>query len=108
MADSRVLGIGVDLVEVARMRASAGRSGGRFAKRVFTPGEIAYCEGARGSSSTWPRGSPRKEAALKALGTGHHRVGLDAGSRGGPRTRRAGRNLCSAAACSAAAPGAPG
>ncbi|PZR73789.1 MAG: 4'-phosphopantetheinyl transferase, partial [Chthoniobacterales bacterium] len=37
-----VLGIGVDLVEVARIEHSLERFGGRFLQRVFTPGEIEY------------------------------------------------------------------
>ena len=38
-----VRGIGVDIDEIARFRRSIDEFGDRFLQRVFTPGEIAYC-----------------------------------------------------------------
>jgi holo-[acyl-carrier protein] synthase len=70
MADAHIVGIGLDLVEVARVRASARRSGERFAKRVFTPGEIAYCAGRARKFEHLAARFAAKEATLKALGTG--------------------------------------
>jgi len=70
MSDSHILGIGLDLVEVARVRASVKRSGERFAKRVFTPDEIAYCAGRARKFEHLAARFAAKEAALKALGTG--------------------------------------
>ena len=70
MSDSGILGIGLDLVEVARVRASVRRSGERFAKRVFTPDEIAYCAGRARKFEHLAARFAAKEAALKALGTG--------------------------------------
>ncbi len=62
-----VTGIGVDLAEIARIRALAGRNP-RFLSRVFTPGELAYCGSSR---NRWERLAARfaaKEAVIKALG----------------------------------------
>jgi holo-[acyl-carrier protein] synthase len=70
MSDSGILGIGLDLVEVARVRASVRRSGERFAKRVFTPDEIAYCAGRARKFEHLAARFAAKEAMLKALGTG--------------------------------------
>jgi holo-[acyl-carrier protein] synthase len=70
MPDSIILGIGLDLVEVKRMRASVRRSGERFSKRVFTPEEIAYCAGRARKFEHLAARFAAKEAALKALGTG--------------------------------------
>lgn len=61
-----VAGLGVDLAEVARIRALARRSPG-FLKRVFTPAELAY---ALKGSNRFERLAARfavKEAVIKAL-----------------------------------------
>ena len=63
-----VLGVGMDLVEIERMRASLARFGERFVQRVFTAREAAYAWEAPGASAE--RLAARfaaKEAALKAL-----------------------------------------
>jgi holo-[acyl-carrier protein] synthase len=70
MPDSRILGVGLDLVEVARVRASIRRTGARFAKRIFTPDEIAYCAGRARKFEHFAARFAAKEATLKALGTG--------------------------------------
>jgi holo-[acyl-carrier protein] synthase len=70
MSESGILGIGLDLVEVARVRALVRRSGERFAKRVFTPDEIAYCAGRARKFEHLAARFAAKEATLKALGTG--------------------------------------
>ena len=70
MPDSGILGIGLDLVEVARVRGLVRRAGGRFAKRVFTPDEIAYCAGRARKFEHLAARFAAKEATLKALGTG--------------------------------------
>ena len=70
MSDSDILGIGLDLIEVARVRASVRRSGERFVKRVFTPDEIAYCAGRARKFEHLAARFAAKEATLKALGTG--------------------------------------
>jgi holo-[acyl-carrier protein] synthase len=67
-----IAGIGVDVCEIARLeRALAARSGNRFRARVFTPGEVSYCERrGRGAPESYAGIFAAKEAALKALGTG--------------------------------------
>jgi holo-[acyl-carrier protein] synthase len=59
--------IGVDLVEIGRIRSLARRNP-RFLKRVFSTEEIAYC---RAKANPWPHFAVRfaaKEAVYKALG----------------------------------------
>jgi holo-[acyl-carrier protein] synthase len=61
---------GIDLIEVARVRAALERHGDHFVKRVFTPAEIAHC-GAL--ADPWPHWAARfaaKEAVFKALPDG--------------------------------------
>ncbi len=65
-----ILGIGVDIVEVARVRMLLERFGARFLSRVFTEGESRYAlEGANPAERLAGRFAV-KEAVLKAFGTG--------------------------------------
>jgi len=62
--------VGIDLVEVARVKAAYERHGDRFLQRVYTPGEIRYALAARGDRQ-FERLAARfaaKEALVKALG----------------------------------------
>ena len=72
-----IVGSGVDLAEVPRIRKAIERYGLRFINRVFTPREIAYVE--RRAGSRFERYAARfaaKEAAMKAIGTGwRHGIG---------------------------------
>ena len=67
-----ILGIGIDLCDLARIQRSLGGPGGaRFRDRVFTPDEQAYCEARkRGRIESYAARFAAKEAAMKALGTG--------------------------------------
>jgi holo-[acyl-carrier protein] synthase len=70
-----IVGTGVDIAEVGRIRAAVDRFAGRFIERVFTPAEIAYVE-RRGAASRFERYAARfaaKEAGMKAIGTGWRR-----------------------------------
>lgn len=67
---SAVKGIGVDLVQVARIREMMERWDRRFLSRVFTAEELAYCLGRRRPEQHLAARFAAKEAALKALGTG--------------------------------------
>ncbi len=72
-----IYGIGVDLVKVARLAAAIERHGERFLNRVFTPREIAYCQGRkRGRDSAFALRFAAKEAFSKALGVGLRRDGI--------------------------------
>ena len=69
-----IVGSGVDLAEVDRIRAACERYGTRFIERVFTPAEIAYIE--RRPAGRYERYAARfaaKEAGMKAIGTGWRR-----------------------------------
>ena len=65
-----VLGIGVDLVENARIQHSLDRFGERFLKRVFTPGEIEYSQSMKYPARHLAARFAAKEAVSKAFGTG--------------------------------------
>ena len=65
-----VLGIGVDLVECARIEHSLERFGDRFLQRVFTDGEIAYSKSMKFPARHLAARFAAKEAVSKAFGTG--------------------------------------
>lgn len=64
-----IIGIGCDIIEINRVEKAVQSES--FKKRVFTSGEIAYCE-SRGKQQFASFGArfAAKEALLKALGTG--------------------------------------
>ncbi len=66
-----VLGLGSDLIEISRIEDSIEQFGERFLRRVFTMGEIAFCQmKKRNSAESFAARFAAKEAAAKALGTG--------------------------------------
>lgn len=65
-----VIGIGVDLIECARIRQSIDRFGDRFLHRVFTDGEIAYSMSMKFPERHLAARFAAKEAVAKAFGTG--------------------------------------
>ena len=66
-----ILGTGVDLIEVRRIRQSLARFGDRFRKHVYTAGEVAYCNARKlRADESYAARFAAKEAAAKALGTG--------------------------------------
>lgn len=66
-----VLGLGTDLIEISRIEESLARFGDRFLRRIYTPGEIAYCmRKQKTSAESLAARFAAKEAAAKALGTG--------------------------------------
>jgi holo-[acyl-carrier protein] synthase len=65
-----VLGIGVDLVENARIQHSLDRFGERFLQRVFTAGEIEYSQSMKFPARHLAARFAAKEALSKAFGTG--------------------------------------
>jgi len=103
-----IVGTGIDVAEVARMRAALldPTTGARFRARVFTAGEQAYCEGRGGGRyQSYAARFAAKEAAMKALGHGWGRhVGwLDVEVVREPDGRPTVRLLGKAAATAAAA-----
>ncbi len=62
-----VIGIGMDVISVARMKRELARPDGGFLDAVFTEAEITQCAGSAKELALRFAG---KEAAAKALGTG--------------------------------------
>ncbi len=65
-----IVGHGIDLVEVARIRAMVEEHGQRFLDRCFTAAEQAYNADSRRRFEHLAARFAAKEATLKALGTG--------------------------------------
>ena len=68
-----IVGTGIDLAEVARIRSSIERFGVKFTDRIFTPGEIAYVERKANKFERYAARFAAKEAGMKAIGTGWKR-----------------------------------
>lgn len=68
-----IVGLGVDIAEVERVRAAIERHGETFLRRIYTPAERAYCEKYRNKYERYAGRFAVKEAAMKALGTGWRR-----------------------------------
>ena len=68
-----IVGMGVDMAEVSRVRAAIERFGERFLRRVFTPVEIAYCRRHKDCYDRFAARFAAKEAGMKALWTGWRR-----------------------------------
>jgi holo-[acyl-carrier protein] synthase len=66
-----IIGIGLDATDISRIAETIERYGERFLGRIFTEGEIAYCMRRRVPSIHFAGRFASKEAAMKALGTGH-------------------------------------
>ena len=66
-----IIGSGIDATEIARITDAIERYGDRFVHRVFTDEEVAYCRRRRDAASSFAARFAAKEAAMKALGTGH-------------------------------------
>jgi holo-[acyl-carrier protein] synthase len=83
-----IFGSGLDATDIDRIAETIARYGERFVHRVFTEGEIAYCRAKRDAASSFAARFAAKEAAMKALGTGHSRgvfwKGIEVVRRGGP------------------------
>jgi holo-[acyl-carrier protein] synthase len=83
-----IIGLGLDATEIDRIADMIERHGDRFLRRVFTEGEIAYCQRRRLPAIHFAGRFAAKEAAMKALGTGHSAGvqwrGVEVVRRGGP------------------------
>ena len=64
--------VGIDTIEIPRVRRVLERHGERFLKRVYTPEEVAFC---RGRVPELAARFAAKEAVMKALGTGVRGIG---------------------------------
>ena len=65
-----IVGIGVDVVEIEKLRLAMVRRGDRLRNRAFTPGEVEFCEARVNKFQHYSARFAAKEAAFKAIGTG--------------------------------------
>jgi holo-[acyl-carrier protein] synthase len=68
-----VIGIGIDIAEVDRLREAIARHGERFLSRIYTEAERRYCESKPNLYERFAGRFAAKEAAMKAIGTGWRR-----------------------------------
>jgi holo-[acyl-carrier protein] synthase len=65
-----VKGIGVDIIEIERIRRNLDVTEGRFAAKIFTEAEAAYCNAKPHPAQHFAARFAAKEAVSKALATG--------------------------------------
>ncbi|MDD5232505.1 MAG: holo-ACP synthase [Syntrophales bacterium] len=65
-----IIGIGIDVIEIRRIKAAVHRWGDRFLRRVFTTREIEYCGRKQRPALHFAARFAAKEAVMKCLGTG--------------------------------------
>ena len=65
-----IVGVGVDIIKVKRLRGVIDRHGDRFLDRVFTDEEVEYCRRCARPFERFATRFAAKEAVLKALGVG--------------------------------------
>lgn len=88
-----VLGIGVDIVSVSRIRDLLERQGERFVDRVYTEAEREYCSKFRDPAERYAARFAAKEAVAKAFSSGigeqlnWKSVGIVSGERGQPEVK---------------------
>jgi holo-[acyl-carrier protein] synthase len=62
-----ILGTGIDVVEIERVREAVSKWGERFLRRIYTKHEIEYCFSKRDPFPGLSARFAAKEAAIKAL-----------------------------------------
>ena len=77
--------VGVDLIEIARVRDALERHGDGFRERCFTPGEREYCESKANPAQHYAGRFAAKEAVGKALGSGVYFTWKEIEIRGRPK-----------------------
>lgn len=65
-----IVGIGIDLIDIARIERVLERHEGRAHARLFTAGEMAYCNAAARPAESYAARFAAKEAFFKAVRTG--------------------------------------
>lgn len=90
-----IVGVGVDLCPVSRMRQALSRHDGRFALRVFTAEERDYCQARAEPAQHYAARFAAKEAFLKALavppGLSWHEIAVLSDGNGPPRLQLSGQ-----------------
>jgi holo-[acyl-carrier protein] synthase len=88
LGNVNIIGLGLDATDISRISDTIKRYGERFTHRIFTEGEVAYCMRRRVPAIHFAGRFAAKEAAMKALGTGHSQGvlwrDLEVVRRGGP------------------------
>ncbi len=70
-----IIGCGIDLVDIERIKKLIKKWDIKFLKKVYTDGEINYCEKKnRSKYQSYAGFYAAKEACLKALGTGLRKI----------------------------------
>lgn len=65
-----IFGTGLDIIEIERIKNSIEKYSPRFEQRVFTSGEISYCQSQGDPAKHFAARFAVKEAVSKCLGTG--------------------------------------
>lgn len=93
-----IVGIGVDIIEIARIERALNEHGDRIRDRVFTPEEIRYCLATGRAAERYATRFAAKEAARKALGAARpllalswHEVEIISSAEGAPQLHFRGR-----------------
>ena len=92
-----IIGTGIDIVSVERIRRIMRRWGGRFLKRVFTQKEIDFCKKKHKPELHFASRFAAKEAILKGLqtgmaeGAGFHDICISSQVSGAPAVELSGR-----------------
>jgi holo-[acyl-carrier protein] synthase len=79
------LKVGVDLIEIERIRRALERHGESFKERCFTEAERAYCDSKPNPPQHYAGRFAAKEAVGKALGSGVHFTWKEIEVRGRPK-----------------------
>jgi holo-[acyl-carrier protein] synthase len=79
------LKVGVDLIEIERIRRALARHGESFKERCFTEAERAYCDGKPNPAQHYAGRFAAKEAVGKALGSGVYFTWKEIEIRGRPK-----------------------
>lgn len=67
----KIIGIGTDMISIARIAKSLSKPTDTFKKRIYTEHEIVYCDAKKAvSNGSYAKRWAAKEACAKALGTG--------------------------------------
>ena len=66
----KIFGIGTDIVNIKRIDKILKKKNSNFKNRIFSRGEIIYCDNKKNPSSYYAKRFAAKEAFTKALGTG--------------------------------------
>jgi holo-[acyl-carrier protein] synthase len=83
--------VGVDVIEIDRIESAIRRFGSRFLRKIYTPGEIEYCQGRPHPAQHFAARFAVKEAVYKAAGGVERlwftKIEVDGGSGREPRVR---------------------